>query len=296
MKKSEGIVYLIGAGPGDPDLITVKGKKLLAAVDTVVYDALVNQLLITSLPSSIKKIFVGKRGGKHSARQSEINRIIVQEAKKGKKVARVKGGDPLVFGRGSEEMEYLVEKGVRFEVIPGITSSIAAPTYAGIPVTHRSVSRSFAVVTGHLQAGETIASLELPQADTIVFLMAMANLPALVDKLIAAKRFTKRTPAALIQNGSHPDQKVVGGTLGSIVSLKEKRILRHRWHSLSVKPSGLQKRFHGGKHHHSRGYVLRFYAPMNNLKNWWKRFWRRGLPFFLFRYSKSYREAKISNG
>ena len=223
MKKSEGIVYLIGAGPGDPDLITVKGKKLLAAADTVVYDALVNQLLITSLPPSIKKIFVGKRGGKPSAKQSEINRIIVQEAKKGKKVARVKGGDPLVFGRGSEEMEYLVEKGVPFEVIPGITASIAAPACAGIPVTHRSVSRSFAVVTGHLQAGETIASLELPQADTIVFLMAMANLPALVDKLIAAERFTKRTPAALIQNGSHPGQKVVFGTLGSIVALKEKR-------------------------------------------------------------------------
>jgi len=222
MKNNPGIVYLIGAGPGDPDLITVKGRKLLEAADAVVYDALVNPLLISMLPSSKKKIFVGKRGGKPSPKQTEINRILVREGRNGKKVARLKGGDPLVFGRGSEEMEYLVEKGVPFVVVPGITSSIAAPTCAGIPVTHRSVSRSFAVVTGHLQAGETIDALELPQADTIVFLMAMANLSALIEKLIAAGKFTKRTPAALIRNGSHPDQKVITGTLGNIASKKEK--------------------------------------------------------------------------
>jgi uroporphyrinogen III methyltransferase / synthase len=217
-----GIVCLIGAGPGDPDLITIKGKKLIEQADVVVYDALVNQLLISSLPASIGKIFVGKRGGKPSAKQDEINRILVREAKKGKRVARVKGGDPLVFGRGSEEMEYLAEKRIPFVVVPGITSSIAAPTCAGIPVTHRSISRSFAVVTGHLQAGEKIDALELPQADTIVFLMAMANLPALVEKLITAGTFTKRTPAALVRNGSDPDQRVVSGTLGSIVSRKER--------------------------------------------------------------------------
>lgn len=221
MKKNSGIVYLIGAGPGDPDLITVKGKMVMESCDTVVYDALVNELLIARLPQTIKRIFVGKRGGKPSAKQDEINKIIVAEAKKGRTVARVKGGDPLVFGRGSEEMEYCTEKGIRYEVVPGITSAIAAPTYAGIPVTHRNVSRSFAVATGHLQAGESADNLEIPRADTIVFLMAMEHLPLIVEKLLAEGRFTKKTPAALIRNGTHPDQETVTGTLGTIVAKRD---------------------------------------------------------------------------
>ena len=222
MKKNNGKVFLIGAGPGDPDLITVKGRKIIETSDAVVYDALVNELLVARLPSSVKRIFVGKRGGKPSPSQLSINEVIVREARKGLQVARLKGGDSLVFGRGSEEMEYLAECGIRYEVVPGITSSIAAPTFAGIPVTHRSVSRSFAVVTGHLQAGERIDALELPRADTLVFLMAMANLPALIEKLLADGKFTKKTPAALIRNGTLPDQEVVTGTLATIVALKEK--------------------------------------------------------------------------
>jgi len=221
MKKTEGIVHLIGAGPGDPDLITVRGKQLMETCDTVVYDALVNELLVARLPKDIRRIFVGKRGGRPSAKQHEINRIIVAEAKKGKRVARVKGGDSLVFGRGSEEMEYCVAHGVRYEVVPGITSSIAAPTCAGIPVTHRSVSRSFAVATGHLQAGESTDTLEIPRADTVVFLMAMENLPLIVEKLLEDGKFTGRTPAALIRNGSRPDQVTVTGTLGNIVAKRD---------------------------------------------------------------------------
>ncbi|MBN1759036.1 MAG: uroporphyrinogen-III C-methyltransferase [Chitinispirillaceae bacterium] len=222
MRKNNGKVFLIGAGPGDPGLITVKGKRLLESCDVVVYDALVNELLVTRLPQNIKRIFAGKRGGIPSPSQRSINELIVRETRGGKNVARLKGGDVLVFGRGSEEMEYLIARGIPYEVVPGITSAIAAPSYAGIPITHRGISRSFAVVTGHLHAGESIDSLELPQADTIVFLMAMANLSELVKKLLAAGKFTKKTPAALIRNGTRPDQETITGTLGTICALKEK--------------------------------------------------------------------------
>lgn len=225
MNKANGIVFLIGAGPGDPDLITVKGKRLLESADSVIYDALVNELLVSRLPETVKKIFVGKRGGKPSPKQDEINRIIVSEAKAGRIVARLKGGDSLVFGRGSEEMEFLKAHGIPYEVVPGITSSIAAPTCAGIPVTHRNVSRSFAVATGHLQEGENVSSVNVPDADTVIFLMAMENLEVIVDKLLSGNKFTKKTPAALIRNGSHPDQEVVRGTLGTIVSLKNRHQL-----------------------------------------------------------------------
>jgi len=223
VKKKRGVVYLGGAGPGDPELITVRGKRLLETCDTVVYDALVNDLLVVTLPDTVKRIFVGKRGGKPSASQDEINRILVSEARKGSSVVRLKGGDPLVFGRGSEEMEYLASHGVRYEVVCGITSAIAAPGFAAIPVTHRTVSRSFAVVTGHLRAGESVDALDIPVADTLVFLMAMENLPAIVERLIArGAGFTRRTPAALIRNGSLPDQQTLVGTLGTIVKLRDR--------------------------------------------------------------------------
>ncbi len=222
MNVNSGYVYLIGAGPGDPDLISVKGKKLLAQCDTVIYDALVNDLLISTLPDYIHKIYVGKRGGKHSACQSDINQLLAQEARKGKVVVRLKGGDPLLLGRGSEEMEYLRDQGIPYQIIPGITSAIAAPAWAGIPVTHRSLSRSVAIVTGHLMAGESVENLQLPDAETIVFLMAIQNLEVIVSKLLKKGRFTEDTPAAIIRNGTLPDQQVVTGTLGTIFSLKEK--------------------------------------------------------------------------
>ncbi len=223
MKKKRGIVFFIGAGPGDHELITVKGKKILEQCDVVIYDALVNESIIAGLSQTVRKIFAGKRGGQPSFKQDEINRILVREANKGYIVARLKGGDPLVFGRGSEEMEYLKEHGIRYEVVPGVSSAIAAPAFAGIPLTHRSVSRSFAVVTGHLQEGEKIDNLELPYADTLVFLMAMENLSELTEKLISSGRFSAGTPAAIVRNGSLPDQQTVTGTLGTIASLKEKK-------------------------------------------------------------------------
>ncbi|MBN1602645.1 MAG: uroporphyrinogen-III C-methyltransferase [Chitinispirillaceae bacterium] len=224
MKKSSnrGVVYLIGAGPGDPGLISVKGRELLNSCDVVIYDALVNETLVATLPASIKKIFAGKRGNQPSTPQSAINKMLVQEARKGNCVVRLKGGDPLLFGRGSEEMEYLREYQIDFQVVPGISSAIAAPAWAGIPVTHRSVSRSVAIVTGHLQAGEPIENLTIPVADTIVFLMAMQNLPLLIERILSERKFVKTTPAAIVQNGTLPHQKVVSGSLGTISKLKEK--------------------------------------------------------------------------
>jgi uroporphyrinogen III methyltransferase/synthase len=225
MKKNPGMVFLIGAGPGDPGLISVMGKNLLNSCDLVVYDALVNEMLIAGLGDHVKRIFVGKRGGVASTRQSPINRLLVREARKGKMIARLKGGDPLLLGRGSEEMEYLRAHGVPYQVIPGISSALAAPAWAGIPVTHRSLSRSVAIVTGHLQAGEPVERLTLPTADTIVFLMAMQNLDLLVKKLLSAGRFTRRTPAAIVRNGTLPDQQVVSGMLGTIARLKKRHAI-----------------------------------------------------------------------
>jgi uroporphyrinogen III methyltransferase/synthase len=219
----QGIVYLVGAGPGDPGLLSLKGNMLLHTCDVVIYDALVNESLIATLPDTIQRIFAGKRGNNSSTPQNSINKMLLREASKGKAVVRLKGGDPLLFGRGSEEMEFLREHGINFEVVPGITSAIAAPAWAGIPVTHRSVSRSVAFVTGHLQAGESIDNLSIPDADTIVFLMAMQNISILVQKILSDGKFTKNTPASIIQNGTLPDQKVVSGTLSTIEKLKERK-------------------------------------------------------------------------
>lgn len=222
MNNNPGCVYLIGAGPGDPELISVKGKRILEQCDVVIYDALVNNLLTATLPERIQKIFVGKRGGKPSAKQDEINRLLASHAKEGKMVVRLKGGDPLLLGRGSEEMEYLKEQGIPYQIIPGISSALAAPAWAGIPVTHRSLSRSVAIVTGHLMAGESFENLQLPEADTLVFLMAMQNIDVIINKLISKGKFTIDTPAAIIRNGTLPDQQVITGTLGNISVLKEK--------------------------------------------------------------------------
>ncbi|MBN2188617.1 MAG: uroporphyrinogen-III C-methyltransferase [Chitinispirillaceae bacterium] len=222
MKKKVGRVYLIGAGPGDPDLITVKGRDILGSCDLVVYDALVSETLVACLPERIRRVYVGKRGGATSSRQSAINPRLVREARKGKTIARLKGGDPLLLGRGSEEMEYLRAHGVPYDVVPGVSSALAAPAWAGIPVTHRSLSRSVAIVTGHLQAGESLDNLVMPSADTIVFLMAMQNLPLIVDKLLSGAVFTRQTPAAIVRNGTLPDQRVVSGTLGTIARLQQR--------------------------------------------------------------------------
>lgn len=223
-------MYLVGAGPGDPGLLSLKGNELLHSCDVVIYDALVNETLVATLPDTTIRIFAGKRGNKPSTPQNTINKLLLREAARGKTVVRLKGGDPLLFGRGSEEMEFLRQHGTKFEVVPGISSAIAAPAWAGIPLTHRSVSRSVAFVTGHLQAGESIDKLSIPVADTVVFLMAMQNISILIQKMLSDGKFSKKTLASIVQNGTLPDQKVVSGTLGTIEKLKE----RHRIESPAV--------------------------------------------------------------
>lgn len=211
-----GKVYLVGAGPGDPSLITLRAIQLLKKADVVLYDHLAHSSLLQYCKPSADCIDVGKRKGNHSAKQSQINALLVEKANQADIVVRLKGGDPLIFGRGGEEMSVLKEHGVMYEVVPGVTSAVAVPTYAGIPLTHRELSRSVAFVTGTTLDGSSIQEKPLPDADTLVFLMAVTHLEELCEKLLLRDRFSETTPAALIYKGTTADQRVVIGTLADI--------------------------------------------------------------------------------
>lgn len=214
MKK--GMVLLIGAGPGDPGLITVKGLQCLKDCDAVVYDFLASEELLGVTRPDCRRIYVGKRAGHHSMKQPEINRLLVDLAKEGLCVARLKGGDPFVFGRGGEEALALEAEGIPYRLIPGVTSAVAVPECAGIPVTHRAISRSFHVITGHTEGEEGGLPPEFQQLaklpGTLVFLMGLRSLPAIVDGLLAAGR-PESLPAAVIENGTTPSARTVRGTL-----------------------------------------------------------------------------------
>jgi uroporphyrinogen III methyltransferase/synthase len=215
-----GKVYLVGAGPGDPGLITQKGAQCLKAADVVVYDYLAAPALLSLAPPEAERLYVGKKGGGHTLSQEGINRLIVEKALAGNTVVRLKGGDPYIFGRGGEEAEELVDAGVPFEVVPGVTSAIAAPAYAGIPLTHRRFTPSVAFVTGH-EDPEKDASLIDWKAlatgvGTVVFLMGVKNLPMVVEQLVKNGR-PADTPIALVRWGTTPAQKAVAGTLQDIV-------------------------------------------------------------------------------
>jgi len=215
-----GKVWLVGAGPGDPGLITVVGLERLRQADVVVYDRLVSPRLLEDAREGAELIFVGKVAGKGGHNQVKINELLVAKAREGKRVVRLKGGDPFVFGRGGEEAEALRAAGVPFEVVPGVTSASAVPAYAGIPVTHRGLASSFAVVTGHEDPGKDEPAVDWGRlataVDTRVLLMGAQTLPEIVDKLIEGGR-PAETPAAVIQSGTTPDQRTVTGTLGDIV-------------------------------------------------------------------------------
>ena len=214
-----GKVYLVGAGPGDPGLITVRGLELLHSAQVIVYDQLVNLELLEETPSTAIRIFVGKQAGRHCVAQEEINRILIDHARLGYEVVRLKGGDPFVFGRGGEEAEALAGAEIPFEIVPGVSSAVAVPAYAGIPVTHRKLASSFAVVTGHeARKGKSAVDWgKLATAvDTLVILMGLHNLPAIVAKLIAHGR-SPETPAAVIRRGTTYEQETVIGTLADIV-------------------------------------------------------------------------------
>lgn len=210
------MVYLVGAGPGDPELITVKGLRVLREADVVLFDRLANPILLNEAPTGAIKIDVGKRPrDPNQPRQEWINELLVEHGQKGGTVVRLKGGDPYVYGRGFDELEALRSAGIPAEVIPGITSAIAAPAAAGIPVTHRSLANAFAVFTGH-EVGDSVPWSAAVQIPTVVFLMGVERLPVIVAELLRHGR-PPETPVAVVQSGTLPEQVLVQGTLGDIV-------------------------------------------------------------------------------
>jgi uroporphyrin-III C-methyltransferase len=214
---TNGIVYIVGGGPGDPGLITVKGLGCLRRADVVLYDRLVAQELLTEAPPHAEMIDVGKEPKRHRRSQDEINKLLIEKAREGKVVVRLKGGDPFVFGRGGEECQALAEAGIRYEVVPGVSSAIAVPAYAGIPVTQRGVTSAFTVVAGHTADSDSDIQWEaISHIGTIIFLMGVEHLPEIVEQLIAHGRGAD-TPVALIQEGTTQNQLIVSGTLENIV-------------------------------------------------------------------------------
>lgn len=215
-----GMVYLVGAGPGNPELITLKGFNLLKTCDVVIYDRLASYELLEYVKDDCIKIYVGKASGQHSKTQEEINQIILEKSVKYQNVVRLKGGDPFVFGRGGEEIQVLLENDIPFEVVPGVTSAISVPELSGIPVTHRGISQSFHVITGHTASNastltenyEALAKLQ----GTLVFLMGLSNLSEIIWQLVA-NGMNPETPIAVISNGSMSNEKKVKGILKDIV-------------------------------------------------------------------------------
>jgi uroporphyrin-III C-methyltransferase len=213
-----GIVYIVGGGPGDPGLITVKGLECLRRADVVLYDRLVAQELLAEVSPHTEMIDVGKEPKRHRRSQAEINSLLIEKAREGKVVVRLKGGDPFVFGRGGEECQALAEAGIRYEVVPGVSSAIAVPAYAGIPVTQRGVTTAFTVVAGHTGGSDSnIDWGAISRIGTIVFLMGVEHLPEIVPQLIAHGR-SPDTPVALIREGTTQNQLIVTGTLADIVA------------------------------------------------------------------------------
>ena len=214
-----GKVYLTGAGPGDIELLTVKALRVIREADVIIYDRLANPDILEEAKNGCEFVYVGKEDGRHIMPQDDINEVIYQNALKHKSVVRLKGGDPFVFGRGGEEALYLLERDVKFDIIPGITSAISAPAYAGIPVTHRGVAVSFRVVTGHESPNKKVSQIpwdNFKTDDTIIFLMGLHNLPKISKKLIEIGKASDY-PVAVISKGTTKDQSVVVGTLENIV-------------------------------------------------------------------------------
>jgi len=227
MKK--GKVYLIGAGPGDPGLITVKGLACLKKADVVVYDHLANEQLLSSAREGSERVYVGKKGGDHTLSQEKINALILKRAEDGKIVARLKGGDPFIFGRGGEEAEELAKAGVPFEIVPGVTSAIAVPAYAGIPLTHRDFTSTVAFITGHEDPTKEESKIAWEKistgAGTLVFLMGVGNLPTIAAELMKNGR-APETPVALIRWGTLPEQETILGKLGTIGEIVQKKTIK----------------------------------------------------------------------
>ena len=219
---AKGKVYLIGAGPGNPDLITVRGLSLIPQADCILYDHLVPTELLSLAKPGAEIISVAKSAGKHTLPQPDISELIIKLAKKQKTVVRLKGGDPYLFGRGAEEALACADAGIDFEVIPGVTSPIAAAAYAGIPATHRDYTSSLAIVTGHRKTDQP---LDIPKAPTIIFIMPVANAPQIIDSLIKAG-FSSDTKIAAVENGTLYNQRVIISTLNDFVKTVESKKLK----------------------------------------------------------------------
>jgi len=221
-----GKVILVGAGPGDPGLITVAGLEAIRQADVILYDLLISPELMEMFPPGAETIFVGKEAGTHFVDQAETNTLLVAKAKPGQTVVRLKGGDPYTFGRGGEEAEACAKAGIPFEVVPGVTSGLAAPAYAGIPVTHRDASSSIALITGHRRADGTVRTIPAPRADTLIYYMGVRTLPMIV-KALRRERWPAHTPVAMVHRGTTPRQQVVAGTLANIVARATQAQIRH---------------------------------------------------------------------
>jgi uroporphyrin-III C-methyltransferase len=217
---AHGKVYLVGAGPGDPKLLTLKAAELIKQADVLIYDRLgVSDEVLGMATAGAEKIFVGKRTGLHEVPQDKITELIIQKAKEGGNVVRLKGGDPFIFGRGGEEAEALVAEGIAFEIVPGISSSVSAPMYAGIPLTHRDYAASVAIITGH-RAGDAEKPIDWVKiansVDTMVILMGVESLEDIVGKLLVGGISPDR-PIAMVESGTLPQQRTLIATLGTVV-------------------------------------------------------------------------------
>ncbi|MDR2624510.1 MAG: uroporphyrinogen-III C-methyltransferase [Methanobrevibacter sp.] len=207
-------VYLVGAGPGDPELITLKGVNVLKRANVIIYDNLANEEILKH-GANAKKIYVGKKARKHYKKQEEINEILIKEGKNNENVVRLKGGDPFVFGRGGEEILALIENNISFEVVPGITSAVGIPTSLGLPVSHRAVATSFTIITGHEDPKKKHKQVKWDyRADTLIILMGVGNIKENTKKIMEYR--SEDTPVCVIENGTLPNEKIIFGTLSDI--------------------------------------------------------------------------------